>query len=174
MRVQLGYMCMTFLSLMNCIIANGESVAIVSFQPSTQSNESMVKSNFERDAKEKLVATNVFTLCFRYMTRFLSDFAILVETNQIVVGITKKYAGLFLRQWNVSAPDAEYRRVVRFCKPFEPGQWVSVCLRVKLQGNIQEVSFFQNGEICFHEQFLDGTFEEIYFRETFSLEDILG
>ena len=108
------------------------------------------------------------------MTRFLSDFAILVETNQIGVGITKKYAGLLLRQWNVSAPDAEYRRVVKFCKPFEPGQWVSVCLRVKLQGNIQEVSFSQNGEICFHEQFLDGTFEEIYFRETFSLEDILG
>ena len=164
---------MIFMSFSCSVMANNitESVAVVSFQPSTQV---MFKSSFESyDATEELVGTNVFTMCFRYMTRFLSGFECIFETNQMKFCVFQKYAFFLLRQWNVSSPNEEYRRVVTFCKPVEPGHWVSVCLRVKLQGNIQEVTFSQDGEICFHNHFLDGTFDVIYFKDKPSLNDTL-
>ena len=70
-----------------------ESVAVVSFQPSTQV---MFKSTFNSfDATEELVGTNVFTMCLRYMTRFLSGFECIFETNQMKFCVFQKYAFFF-------------------------------------------------------------------------------
>ena len=145
------------------------SVAIVAFQPKTRANFSF----WTGDKPANLTRTRDFTVCFRYRTRYVSDVAYILETNQIKLSVYKKFGAVFLRPWNALTSNEEYRRVFLFCKTYEPGHWVSVCLRVKLEGNTQEVYFFQDGDLCFKQQFLDGTFEWMYFKDHLSLSDLL-
>ena len=157
-----------FISIIS-VESSDQSVPVIKFKPKTAfafSGEELdsVNAGFKRFSE--------FTVCFRYMARFGSDF-FMIETNQIMMGSNINFGYVILRPWNGSTINDEYRRILPFCKPYVSGHWVSQCLRVKLEGKTQDITFVQDGKECFHHKFLDGDFEEIYLQENLSINDLL-
>ena len=150
----------------------GKHVAVVASQPKVSISHEFLTE----DINKGFYSSKDLTVCFRYMTRFISDldYILLIETIQFRLGVYKNYGVVFLRPFNSTVSNDEYRRVYRFCKSYEPGHWVSVCLRVTLHAKIQKISFFQDGGLCFHDKYLDGSFENMFFRNNVSLDDWLG
>ena len=147
-------------------------IAVVAFQPKVSISHEFLTE----DVNKGFYSSKDLTVCFRYMTRFISDldYILLIETIQFRLGVYKNYGVVFLRPFNSTVSNDEYRRVYRFCKSCEPGHWVSVCLRVTLHAKIQKISFFQDGGLCFYDKYLDGSFENMFFRNNVSLDDWLG
>ena len=67
-----------------------------------------------------------------------------------------------------SSPEAK----TKMCKAYAPGQWMSVCISVKLEENIQEVTYFQDGQLCVETSFKDGDFDWIYFKPPITVGDL--
>ena len=147
-------------------------IAVVAFQPKVSISHEFLTEYVE----DGFYSSKDLTVCFRYMTRFISDqaYILLVQTLQFRLGVYKNYGIVFLRPFNSTVSNDEYRRIFQFCKSYEPGYWLSVCLRVKLRANIQEISFFQEGNLCSHDKYLDGTFDYMLFPNNASLDDWLG
>ena len=148
-----------------------DSVPVISFQPKKHFTSTF--DDLEQDISDGFHATQDFTFCFRYKTQIISDTNMILETSQIKFGTGIKTAWIFLRPWNATTVNDEYRRVIKLCKLNKPGHWVSMCLRVKLKDNIQEIVFSQNEEVCFKQEFLGGSLGWIYFKKDMSIENIL-
>ena len=148
-----------------------DSVPVISFQP--KKTFSSTFDDLEQDITNGIHATQDFTFCFRYKTQIISDINMILETGQMKFGIGLKSAWIFLRPWNATTVNDEYRRVIKLCKFNKPGHWMSMCLRVKLRDNIQEIVFSQNEEVCFKQEFLGGSLGWIYFKKDLSIENIL-
>ena len=63
-------------------------------------------------------------------------------------------------------------RMYRFCSTYQPGQWVSICLRLKLTNQSQEMTLVQDGQICFHKQYSNPGFEWFYYKQNASVVDM--
>ena len=107
------------------------------------------------------------------MAYVTADSMTILETKQTAFGFYNNIGYVFLRPWNASTANDEYRRIINFCKPYEPGYWISLCLRVELEGKSQTITFFQDGALCFKHTFLDGHFEWLYFKEKMAAGDLL-
>ena len=173
MIIKLLYFSTIFAEL-NCLeIKNGntKSVTIAAFQPQTWHQRSKFDGITNTDDYLK---TKAFSVCFRYMTRFISDNHItLLDTHQMTFAIGKNFPFVLLRPWNASSLHDEYCRILKYCQFYKAGHWVSVCLKVKLDGRSQELTFIQDGDLCFKKTFDDGSFEWLFFREMTSIKDIL-
>ena len=156
------------LSCAQVTIGDVKPVPIVAFQPQTT-----LRTTFETVDIHDYLRTTAFTVCFRYMTRFITDFVTFLDTNQMSFGVYKNFAYVILRSWNASSTKDEYHRKLHFCNFYKPGRWVSVCLQVKLESKNQDITFFQDGELCFKRKFTDRGFEWLFFEENASIEDIL-
>ena len=114
------------LSCAEVTIGNVKSVAIVAFQPQTR-----FRTTFETVDIHGHLRTTAFTVCFRYMTRFITDFVTFLDTNQMSFGVYKNFAYVILRSWNASSSKDEYRRILHFCDFYKPGRWVGYLFAYK-------------------------------------------
>ena len=152
-------------------IVDSKAVSIVNFRPKKNWRE---WNESPKAITNKFFATKDITVCFRYMTYMNEDLMVLVETFQIKIMFKKSVGYVFLRQWNATASNDEYRRFIQSCKPYEPGHWYSICIRVKLAGKNQEITYFQDGKKCFQMKFSDGNFEWLYLKKGLTyFEDLL-
>ena len=153
-------------------IEDSKSMRIVTFRPKK------VWTDWYESPKvitNGLIATKDVTLCFRYMTFINKDPMVLIETAQLKIMFHYTYGYLIIRQWNATTSNDEYRRLIKPCKPYKPGHWFSLCIKVKLVGKTQEITYYQGGEKCFQTQFADGNFEWLYFKKRMThFEDLLG
>ena len=150
-------------------VKGSKTVPVIAFQP----KRSLISEFKTESIPNGHVKTRDFTACLRYMAYFTSDSMTILETKQTAFGFYNNIGYVFLRPWNASTANDEYRRIIAFCKPYEPGYWISLCLRVELEGDSQTITFFQDGSLCFKHTFLDGHFEWLYFKENMAADDIL-
>ena len=143
-------------------IADSQPGGIVSFRPKKIWTEWIESPTA---ITNRFIATKEMTVCLRYTTFMNKSPMVLVENAQIKIMFDKSNGYLILRAWNATTSNDEYRRLLKPCKPFEPGHWLSLCIKVKIQAKIQEITYFQDGKKCFQTRFADGNFEWLYFQK---------
>ena len=161
------------LSQILCTFAKGtlaKTLTVVELEPNTWDYYSF---NDTYNINDDFLQTKELTICFRYMARFNRDYYVIVETHQLKLLIANDNSYVYLRSLNASTTNDEYRRILTYCKSYTPGHWMSMCLRIKLSENTQEILFYQNGNPCSEERYFDGDFEWIYFQKKLSLNDLL-
>ena len=84
-------------------------IAVVAFQPKVSISHEFLTE----DVNKGFYSSKDLTVCFRYMTRFISDldYILLIETIQFRLGVYKNYGVVFLRPFNSTVSNDEYRRV---------------------------------------------------------------
>ena len=146
--------------------AKVENLAVVEFQAQAhefQNNE---------DAKQSgHLKTHEVTFCFRFMTRMNPKFSF-VNINQINIKLRDDEVFVFIKSWNARDLTEGYSGMFKMCKAYAPGQWMSVCISVKLKESIQEITYFQDGQLCVETSFKDGDFDWIYFKPTITVGDL--
>ena len=147
--------------------AKVENLAVVEFQ--AQAHEFQNKNE---DAKQSgHLKTHEVTFCFRFMTRMNPKFSF-VNINQINIKLSDDEVFVFIKSWNTRDLTEGYSRMFKMCKAYAPGQWMSVCISVKLKENIQEITYFQDGQPCVETSFKDGDFDWIYFKPPITVGDL--
>ena len=145
-------------------------MSVVTFRPKKNWRE---WKELPKAMSNRFIGTKEITVCFWYLTSMNKDPMVLIETAQLKIMFQKSVGYVHLRQWNATSND-EYRRHVKSCKPNEPGQWFSICIKTKLEGKTQEITYFQDGKKCFQGKFTDGNFEWLYLKKGLThFEDLL-
>ena len=137
------------------------SVSIVTFRPKK------IWTNWIKSPTaitNRFIATKEITICLRYMTFKNKAPLVLVETAQIKLMFHKSIGFVILRPWNATTSNDEYRRIIKFCEPHKPGHWLSLCIKVKLLNNTQDITHFEDGRKCSHTTYSDGHFDKLYFQ----------
>ena len=142
-------------------IEDDKPVNIVTFRPKKIWTE-WIRS--PTTINNRFIATKEITVCLRYMTFQNKAPMVLVETAQIKIMFHKSVGFVILRPWNATTSNDEYRRLIKSCKPYEPGHWLSLCIKVQLLNKTQEITLFQDGRKCFLTKHSDGNFEWMYFQ----------
>ena len=147
-----------FLLLSFCpISANAKNVAVIEFKASIASN-----STTENNPEKLLQRTHDLTLCFRMKFLLPPARLHLIKTDQVTLQIDETKGWLYLRPFNSSTQDGEYRRMIKYYRPYELGHWMSMCISIQLKGDKQEITVFQDGKLSFREIFAYSDFEWIY------------
>ena len=122
-------------------------VDVVEFPNETTSFEKVVK---EVDPTKDF-ATREFTGCLRFMLRFGRGYQ-MINNGQITVEIydfNTNIGFITIKPWNnTTILNTSYSRMFRFCKHFNPGQWISLCFSSKFTDSEQVVKIVQDGDIC--------------------------
>ena len=139
---------------------------IISYEPNTVNSTSLPLEN--------LLKTQDITLCFRFMPRFRTQgshglYLLYTEQLKFWIGYEVGYFSLTSRN---SSQHERYSRMVQFCEPFMPGRWTSLCLRVRIVKETQEIVLFQQGKPCFTSIYEDGDIDWFYIKKTWTANDL--
>ena len=157
-----------FFWLFCCTIgANTKNVAVIEFKTSIVSTTTM-----ENKPEKLLKRTHDITLCFRMKFHLPPAHLHLIKTDQVTLQIDETKGWLYLRSFNSSTQDGEYRRMIKYYKPYVLGHWMSMCLSIQLKGDKQEITVFQDGKLSFQEIFACADFEWIYHPSQISENDM--
>ena len=123
---------------------------------------------------KNLQKTQDFTICFRYMPRFTMQGSYglyILYTDQLRFWIGYDRGYFYLKSRN-STQNERYSRRVQFCEPFPPGKWTSLCLRIRIFKETQEIVLFQQGKPCSTNKYEDGDFEWFYIKKMWTVKDL--
>ena len=157
----------------------GKRVPVIKFVTNTTANSDKVTTtntngNFELSQNGSLLKTHDITICFRFMFQVPRETKI-IKNDQfgLNLGYSEGWVSLRPRNETTRVEERPYQyRMIKFCKPFEPGQWMSMCVRIQLLKNIQKIKVYQNGKLCFQNVYEDGDFEWIYHRRHISIKNV--
>ena len=163
------------LSLM-CLVQNvlckrKDSIAVITFK---SNQNSTVNSQESVGQEDLLLATKDITICLRFMTQFGRNYYLL-NTKQWRVWLQNENEFsifVIVNPLKATSVDETYSRMLFMCKGYIPGQWVPVCLKIKLAKNTQEITVVQKGEICAQETYNEGSLEWFYIKRTVVLKDM--
>ena len=141
--------------------------AIVEFNANSASDIKGVKV----PQYDEHVKTRDFSFCLRFMTQFNPNY-FLINTNQVSFWLNQNHGYLYQKSLNATSRSDEYCRMFKFCKTYIPGNWMSICLSIKLNGMSQKITFFQDGKICSRVEYLDGDFEWLFWNPSNRLEEV--
>ena len=65
---------------------------------------------------------------------------------------------------NIQRKGYKLARLFSLCQPRLPGQWISMCISMRLTNDTQEIKVGQNGQICYERLFSDEQFDRLNYK----------
>ena len=112
----------------------------------------------DNDSGEQL-ASREMSGCFRMMSRYPRPFT-LHFTEDLSLYFESSTHGFM----NIQRKGYKLARLFSLCQPRLPGQWISMCISMRLTNDTQEIKVGQNGQICYERLFSDEQFDRLNYK----------
>ena len=112
--------------------------------------------------------TSEISFCLKFMVRNRRGHKI-IGTRQFSLWLQNDEdfkAYFHYEPWNATSVNDEYSRMFFLNQTYIPGQWVSICIALKLMESIQQLTVYQGGVMGFQETFTDGKFDRFFFKSS--------
>ena len=112
--------------------------------------------------------TSEISFCLKFMVRYRRGHKI-IGTRQFSLWLQNDEdfkAYFHYEPWNATSVNDEYSRMFFLNQTYIPGQWVSICIALKLMESIQQLTVYQGGVMGFQETFTDGKFDRFFFKSS--------
>ena len=152
-------------------------VEVIEF-PTAGFNSNSSNDGIDEINLKNAVSTKEVTGCVRFMLRYSRGYQ-LINNGQIVVWFYEVHLNIgFINIKPKTDSDSGdlhtegYSRMFRFCMPYVPGQWISMCFATKFTGSSQELKVVQDGQVCTERTFDDGEIAMMYFKQPLLPKDM--